>query len=163
MDDQIPSDILATTMAHTHVNCLLHVVFSTKGRAPLIAAAWRTALHAMLSNIAKNRGFPTVIVGGVSDHVHLLMSLPSDQPISGCLRTLKSTSSKWVNDEYVKDRSFAWQDGYGAFAISPSHKEATVAYIEGQEEHHRERTFQEEYREFLQRNGVTWDERYVWG
>jgi len=67
------------------------------------------------------------------------------------------------NDEYVRDRSFAWQDGYGAFTVSPSHKEATVAYIQGQEEHHHVRTFQEEYREFLRRQDITWDERYVWG
>ena len=150
-------------MAHTYVNGLLHVVFSTRNRAPLIANTWKTKLHGMLANIAHDRGFPTVVVGGVDDHVHLLLSLPKDQAVSDCLRVLKATSSKWVNDEFFPTRGFAWQEGYGAFAISPSHKEATVAYIEGQEEHHRHRTFQDEYRDFLTRQGITWDEQYLWG
>jgi putative transposase len=150
-------------MAHTHVNCLLHVVFSTKGRTALIAATWQPRLHAFLASIAADRKFPAVIVGGVEDHVHVLMSLPADRPICDCVRFLKGTSSKWINDQFFPDRSFAWQDGYGAFAISPSHADATVAYIRNQEEHHRQRTFQEEYRDFLQRQGIVGDERYMWG
>ena len=104
-----------------------------------------------------------MIVGGVEDHVHLLLSLPADRPICDCVRLLKGTSSKWVNDEIFPDRRFAWQSGYGAFAIAPSLLKATVAYIERQEEHHRERTFQEEYRDFLKRQGIVGDERYMWG
>jgi len=150
-------------MAHTHVNCLLHVVFSTKNRAPLIAPTWRPRLHGFLSSVAADRKFPAVIVGGVEDHVHLLMSLPADRAICDCARLLKGTSSKWANDQFFPDRGFAWQEGYGAFAISPSLLDATVAYIENQEEHHRTRTFQEEYREFMKRQGITGDERYMWG
>ena len=151
-----------STMAHTHANCPLHVVFSTKHRAPIIDAAWLTRLHAFLSTIAADRGFPAVIVGGVEDHVHVVMSLPADRSICDCLRLLKGTSSKWVNDEFFPDRSFAWQDGYGAFAISPSLLDATVAYIKNQKEHHQARTFQDEYREFLKRQGIMGDERYMW-
>jgi REP element-mobilizing transposase RayT len=150
-------------MAHTHVNCLLHLVFSTKNRAPFIATTWRSRLHGFLSSIAADRKFPAVIVGGVEDHVHLLVSLPADRPICDCVRLLKGISSKWANDELFPERTFAWQAGYGAFAIGPSLKHATVAYIENQEEHHRERTFQEEYREFLKRQGIVGDERYMWG
>jgi REP element-mobilizing transposase RayT len=150
-------------MAHTYVNCLLHVVFSTRNRAALMSKPWRSKAHDMLASIAHDRGFPTIVVGGVDDHVHLLMSLPKSQSISDCLRVLKATSSKWINDEFFPRRDFAWQEGYGAFAISPSHKEATIAYIENQEEHHRQRTFQDEYRDFLTRQGITWDEQYVWG
>jgi putative transposase len=150
-------------MAHTHINCLLHVVFSTKNRAPLIARTWRPRLLGFLSSIAADRKFPAVIVGGVEDHVHLWISLPADRPICDCVRLLKGASSKWANDNLFPDRSFAWQEGYGAFAIGPSLKDATVAYIENQEEHHRNRTFQEEYREFLKRQGVVGDERYMWG
>jgi putative transposase len=113
----------------------------------------------MLANICQNRGFPTIVVGGVADHVHLLLSLPADRTISECLRILKSTSSKWINDEFFPNRLFAWQEGYGAFAVSPSLIDATTAYIRNQAEHHRHRTFQDEYREFLQRHGVAWDER----
>lgn len=150
-------------MAHTYVNCLLHVVFSTRTRAPLLAQSWRSKVHDMLANIAHVRGFPTIVVGGVDDHVHLLMSLPKDKSISDCMRVLKATSSKWINDEFFRRRDFAWQEGYGAFAISPSHKEATIAYITNQDEHHRQRTFQDEYRDFLTRQGITWDEQYLWG
>ena len=146
-------------MAHTYVNCLLHVVFSTRSREPLMPKPWRSKAHDMLANIAHDRGFPTIVVGGVDDHVHLLMSLPKNQSISDCLRILKATSSKWVNDEFFPTRNFAWQEGYGAFAISPSHKEATIAYITNQEGHHRQRTFQDEYRDFLTRQGITWDEQ----
>lgn len=152
-----------STMAHTYVNCALHVVFSTRNRAPLIADVRKTKVHAMLANIAHDRGFPTLVVGGVSNHVHLLMSLPSDQRICDCLRLLKGTSSKWINDEFFPARDFGWQEGYGAFAISPSHVEATIVYIRNQEEHHRQRTFQEEYREFLRKQGIVPDERYLWG
>jgi putative transposase len=92
-----------------------------------------------------------------------LISLPADRPICDCARLLKGTSSKWVNDQFFTDRSFAWQEGNGAFPISPSLKDATVAYIENQEEHHRVRTFQNEYRKFLKRQGIVWDERHMWG
>ena len=129
-------------MAHTHINCLLHVVFSTKNRAPLIAPTWRPRLHGFLSSIAADRKFPAVIVGGVEDHVHLLISLPADRPICDCARLLKGTSSKWVNDQFFPDRSFAWQAGYGAFSVSQSQIEVVTNYIRNQAEHHRKWSFQ---------------------
>ena len=150
-------------MSHTYVNSLLHVVFSTHQRQPLIDDAWASQLHEMLGGIARGRGFPTIVTGGVADHVHLLVSMPGTMSISECMRILKGTSSKWVNDRFVKSRTFRWQDGYGAFSIAQSQIEATVEYIRGQAEHHRVRTFQDEYRDFLTRQGIVWDERYVWG
>jgi putative transposase len=146
-------------MAHTVINCLIHVVFSTRSRTPSIAKHWQTRLHGMLASIGENRGFPLVVVGGVADHVHLLLSLPGDRTFSECIRILKSTSSKWVNDEFFPNRTFAWQEGYGAFAVSPSLLEATTAYIRNQEEHHQRRNFQDEYRDFLERHGIAWDQR----
>ncbi|MBA3700169.1 MAG: IS200/IS605 family transposase [Planctomycetes bacterium] len=150
-------------MSHSFVHCLLHVVFSTHHRRPLIDDAWSARLHDVMGSIARERGFPVIAVGGVADHVHLLMTLPSAKPIAECMRLLKANSSKWVNDTFFPARTFAWQDGYGAFSIAQSQVEATVAYIRAQAEHHRERSFQEEFREFLTRQGMAWDERYVWG
>ena len=141
----------------------MHVVFSTAHRKPLIAEAWAERLHAMLGGIARDRGFPPLAVGGVADHVHLLLSIPATMSLSECLRQLKGTSSRWINDTFFPLREFAWQEGYGAFSIAQSLVEPTIAYIRGQVEHHRERTFQDEFRDFLTRQGLTWDERYVWG
>ena len=150
-------------MSHSFVHCLLHVVFSTYHREPLIADAWAARLHEVMGSIARERGFPVIEIGGVADHVHVLMTLPSSKPVADCLRLLKSNSSKWINDTYFPKRDFAWQDGYGAFSIAQSQVDATVAYIRGQAEHHRVRTFQDEFRDFLTRQGLSWDERYIWG
>ena len=151
------------TMSHTYVHCLMHVVFSTAHRKPTIADAWSARLHEMLGGIARDRGFPPLAVGGVADHVHLLVAIPATKSLSECMRHLKGTSSRWVNDTYFPQRDFAWQEGYGAFSIAQSLVEATIAYIRGQEEHHRQRTFQDEFRDFLTRQGIAWDERFVWG
>jgi REP element-mobilizing transposase RayT len=148
MDDEGGLDTLASKrcpVAHTVINCLIHVVFSTRSRTPSISRHWQTRLHGMLASIGNNRGFPLLVVGGVTDHVHLLLSLPGDRTISECIRILKSTSSKWVNDEFFPNRTFAWQEGYGAFAVSPSLLEATTTYIRNQEEHHQRRSFQRTY------------------
>jgi REP element-mobilizing transposase RayT len=150
-------------MSHTYLTCLIHVVFSTRNRRPLIAEGWRDRLHAMLGGIARDRGFPTVTVGGVEDHVHALISLPATLTLADAMRTLKATSSSWVNSTFFPDRRFAWQEGYGAFSIGLSARDATVAYIRGQVEHHRERSFQDEFRDFLTRHGIACDERYLWG
>ena len=150
-------------MSHTYINCLLHVVFSTHHRRPMIDAAWADRLHEMMGGIARERGFPTLAVGGVEDHVHLLLAVPGTLAIAECLRVLKGTSSKWINDTLVPAHDFRWQDGYGAFSIAQSQIEPTIAYIRGQAEHHRIRTFQDEFRDFLARQGIACDERYAWG
>ena len=150
-------------MSHTYVNCLIHVVFSTRNRQLFIADAWRNRLHAMMGGIARDRGFPALIVGGVSDHAHLLLSLPAKIALSDAVRIIKSTSSTWVNDTYFSDRSFAWQEGYGACSVGLSSRDATITYIRNQEVRHRSYGFQDEFRDFLKRHEVTWDERYIWG
>jgi REP element-mobilizing transposase RayT len=134
-------------MPSTHLSLHFHIVFSTKNRESLIAVEWRDRLHAYL--------------GGVADHVHLLLGLNATARLADVVRDIKAVSSKWVHDE-TGDRSFAWQEGYGAFSVSPSHRENVRSYIARQEEHHRLRTFQEEYLDLLQRCGVDFDERYLW-
>jgi putative transposase len=97
----------------------------------------------------------------VADHVHLLIGLPATARLADVIRDIKAVSSKWMHDE-TGDRTFAWQEGYGAFTVSPSNRETVRNYIARQEEHHRKRTFQEEYLELLRRCGVDFDERYLW-
>ncbi len=148
-------------MPSTHLSLHYHVVFSTKNRERLIAGAWRDRLHAFLGGIVKNaKGVPEAI-GGIDDHVHLLIGLPATVCLSDAVRDMKAVSSRWIHDE-IGDKSFAWQEGYGAFTVSSSQCETVREYIAKQEEHHRKRTFKEEYLELLQRCGAAYDERYLW-
>lgn len=148
-------------MPSTHLSLHYHVVFSTKNRAPAIALAWRERLHAYLGGVVRNaEGVPEAI-GGVADHVHLLIGLRATSCLADVVRDVKAVSSRWVHDE-IGAQGFAWQEGYGAFTVSASQRGAVNDYIARQEEHHRKRTFQEEYLELLERSGVDYDERYLW-
>jgi REP element-mobilizing transposase RayT len=102
-------------------------------------------------------------IGGTTDHVHVLLSLPTTSTVAKAVQLIKGGSSKWVHDTFEGLREFAWQEGYGAFSVSASLLEETIRYIENQSGHHRRKTFQEEYVEFLRRYGIDYDERYVWG
>lgn len=108
-----------------------------------------------------SKACPRQSAGWVADHVHLLIGLRATARLADVVRDLKAVSSRWVHDE-IRERAFAWQEGYGAFTVSASQREAVREYIARQEEHHRKRTFQEEYVELLQRSGVEYDERYLW-
>ena len=150
-------------MSHTFVNALFHCVFSTKRRQPLIKPALRERLWPMMGGIAREQGLKALAIGGVEDHVHLLLSLSSTVPLAKAIQMIKGASSKWVHDTFPEHRLFAWQEGYGAFSIGVSQIDATRAYIRSQPEHHRQTTFQEEFRAFLKKHGIEYDERYVWG
>jgi REP element-mobilizing transposase RayT len=148
-------------MPSTNLSLHYHVVLSTKNRADIIATAWRERVHAYLGGVVPNvEGVPEA-KGGVADHLHLLIGLRATACLADIWRDVKAVSSKWVHEE-IGERSFAWQEGYGAFTVSASQRDAVRAYIAKQEEHHRKRTFQEEYLELLKRSGVDYDERYLW-
>ena len=148
-------------MPSTHLSLHYHVVFSTKNRVPTIAEAWRGRLHAYLGCVVRNvEGVPEAI-GGVADHVHLLIGLRATARLADVVRDVKAVSSRWVHDE-TGAREFSWQEGYGAFTVSASQRDMVREYIAKQEEHHRQRTFQEEYVELLKRSGVEYDDRYLW-
>ncbi len=149
------------TMPSTHLSLHYHIVFSVKNRAPLIDPAWRDRLHAYLGGVPRNVGGVPEAIGGVADHVHMLIGLRANACLADVVRDIKAVSSRWVHDE-IRDRTFLWQEGYGAFTVSASHREPVREYIARQEEHHRTRTFQEEYVELLRRNGVEYDARYLW-
>jgi len=147
-------------MSSTHLSLHYHLVFGTKGREPLIAPAWRDRLHAYLGGVIGTMGGVACIVGGVTDHVHLLVGLRATHRLSDVMRELKSVSSTWVHEEIGKPE-FAWQEGYGAFTVSASMLEPVRKYIENQQEHHRTRTFCEEYETMLRNSGVVFDMRYL--
>jgi REP element-mobilizing transposase RayT len=150
-------------MSQSLTQIYLHIVYSTKNRTPFLQDhGLRERLHAYLAGTCRNLESPSLIVGGVADHVHVLCRLAKTISVSELVRELKRESSKWVKEQSADLASFYWQNGYGAFSISPAHIEALTAYIRNQEEHHRAETFQDEYRRLLRKYGVEFDERYLW-
>ena len=147
-------------MSSTHLSLHYHLIFGTKNQEPLISSAWRDRLHAYLGGVIRTLDGVPEAVGGVADHVHLLVGLRATHTLADVLREIKSVSSAWVHED-VGVSSFAWQEGYGGFTVSASQLEKVRAYIQRQEEHHRTRTFREEYLKLLQRIGVEFDERYL--
>jgi REP element-mobilizing transposase RayT len=148
-------------MASTHLSLHYHLVFSTKGREPWITAEHRDRIHTYLGGVIKTMGGVAHAVGGIADHVHVFAGLRATHCLADVMRELKSESSKWIHRE-LKMPWFAWQEGYGGFTVSASNLEAVRAYVLHQEEHHRVRSFQEEYVEMLHRGMVEYDERYLW-
>lgn len=151
------------TMPHSYSSCFIHYTFSTKGRRNLITANIRERLWAYLGGIARENGMKPLAVGGTGDHVHMLVSLPSTLSIAKAIPLLKGGSSKWLHDTFSSMRPFTWQQGYGAFSIAVSGVDETVAYIAGQEQHHRSRTFEDEFAAFLKKHEIEYDDRYVFG
>jgi putative transposase len=148
-------------MPSTHLSLHSHLVFSTKDRAPLISHEWRPRLHAYLGGITKGLGAVPLAIGGMADHVHLLVGFRSCHRHDYFLRDLKADSSEWIHREISK-RGFAWQKGYGAFSVSPANLERVTKYVMNQESHHQRVTFQDEYLNLLRASGVEYDERYLW-
>jgi putative transposase len=141
---------------------IVHIIFSTKNREPWLDSNVRRRMHGYLATICRDLGAAFVHVGGVSDHVHIVTILPRTVSQAEFIEHIKKGSSKWIKGVDADYRGFFWQRGYGAFSVSASQLNAVLEYIEGQLEHHRTRTFQEEYRELLRKHGVDFDERYVW-
>ncbi len=139
---------------------LVHLIFSTKHRQPLISEVIRPRLHAYMVGVLDNLKSPSIQTGGTSDHVHSLCILSRTISQADLIEELKKSSSKWMKAEGVL--AFSWQAGYGVFSIGESQTGALIRYIQNQEEHHRKVTFQEELRKFLDRYKVAYDERYLW-
>ena len=149
-------------MSSTLSNLTYHIVFSTKYREPLITPQLRETIYPYIGGVVRNKGGALIRIGGVADHLHLVMRLRPDIALSDMVRLVKANSSKWVNERGNEgSRHFAWQSGYGAFTVSPSQLPVLAEYVERQEEHHRERPFQDEYVAILEKHGVEYDERYL--
>ena len=149
-------------MAQSLSLVLVHIIFSTKDRFPCLDPSTRPHLHAYLATVARNAKCEGYRVGGTGDHVHLAVRLSRTAAIAELVEELKTSSSKWLKMQRPELRRFSWQRGYGAFSVGPDELQALVTYVDNQLEHHRVRTFQEEYLALLKKNGVPYDERYVW-
>jgi REP element-mobilizing transposase RayT len=146
------------SLARLHV----HLVFSTKNREPIITDSVRVSLHAYMATVLQNLNCHPVLINSVEDHIHLLFELARTLSVSQAVEDVKKSSSKWIKEQGAEFRIFAWQSGYGVFAVSESNVETVREYIANQREHHRKKTFQDEYRQFLERHRIAFDERYVW-
>jgi len=144
-------------MAHTYAANFIHCVFSTKDRRPLVPIARMEELFAYLGGIARGEGFSLIAAGGTENHVHLLFVLPASNSLAHAVQKLKGSSSRWMG------LGFSWQEGYGAFSVSPSQVAVVTKYIQNQEEHHKRRDFEEEFIALLRNCGIEYDERYVFG
>ena len=147
-------------MPHTYCTNLIHCVFSTKERAHSIADNIREQLFAYLFGIAKNLHIEILAIGGTENHIHILIAIPAKESLSDIIRDLKANSSRWMSE---KHHEFSWQQGFGAFSVSPSKVQTVKRYIRNQAEHHAKRNFEEEFLLLLKKSGVAYDPQYVFG
>ena len=147
-------------MSHTYVSDLVHCVFSTKERRNSIPAETQSELWSFIGGIARKNGFKALIVGGTANHVHILLHLPPKLALAKAVQLLKGNSSKWMSDQ---GKDFSWQEGYGAFSVSSSNLDQVIRYIQNQEAHHRKTSFEEEFRALLEKHGVEYDPKFVFG
>ncbi|HYE71806.1 MAG TPA: IS200/IS605 family transposase [Blastocatellia bacterium] len=150
-------------MANTYTSLYYHLIFSTKNRVTWIRPEIQENVWAYIGGIARHHRLTALQIGGMEDHLHALVMAPATLAPSQIAQYLKGDSSKWIHEEYCDLREFAWQEGYGAFTVSKSNLPDVIAYIRNQREHHQKRSFQDEYREFLQKHGIDYEEQYLWG
>jgi REP element-mobilizing transposase RayT len=149
-------------MGQSLAKIVVHLIFSTKDRLPVLTLAVRGELHVYMVGILRELESPALLVNSVTDHAHILFVLSKNVALAKAVEEVKKGSSKWLKARGAEFGGFHWQSGYGGFSVSESSVEAVKRYIADQEEHHRRKTFQEEFRAFLQRYGVEYDEQYVW-
>lgn len=149
-------------MASTLTNLIYHVVFSTKGREPMIVPSVREELYRYIGGIVKNEGGISLQIGGIPDHLHLVVKLKPTHELSKVMQKIKGNSSKWVNMQRKLKNRFAWQDGYGAFTVSESQVPVVVRYVTEQETHHRKYSFKDELTQILELHHIDYEERYLW-
>lgn len=148
-------------MGSTYSQILFHVVFSTKGRAPLINSEIKNHLYKYIGGIISGEGAILLEIGGMPDHVHLVIRSRPSILFSDLMRKIKGSSSKWLNERSASEK-FQWQDGYGVFSVSSSQLDNVVRYVKNQERHHAKQSFKEELIEFLKKQEIEYDEAYLW-
>ena len=148
-------------MSHSYVSNLMHCTFSTKDRYPAIDSDLESHLWPYLGGIARENRMKALAIGGTADHVHALLSLPGMMSFAKAVQLIKGGSSKWIHDTFSNQKKFGWQEGYGAFSVSASQVPKTIAYSNSQKEHHRKKSFHEEFLELLNKHGIESDPRYV--
>lgn len=147
-------------MPHSYCCNWQHIVFSTKERAKLIRPEIQVELWPYVAGIAKNHGMEPFAVGGIEDHIHVLVAIPATKDIAKAVREIKANSSRWLHERV---RTFQWQEGYGAFSVSRSNLSAVAKYVGSQKEHHRRTNFEKEFIALLEKHGIAYDPKYVFG
>jgi putative transposase len=148
-------------MANTFSQLYIHIVFSVSGRQNLIQKRWKDELHKYICGIVSGKEQKAYAIGGMADHIHLLVSIKPGIAVSDLVRDIKANSSRWINERGFIVGKFKWQEGFGAFSYGKSQLDSVIAYINNQEQHHKKKTFREEYIELLQKFDVNYDEKYV--
>ena len=148
-------------MGNSYISCYVHYVFSTKDHEKWLKSDIRERLFPYLGGICKENSLKLIKAGGVDDHLHLLVSLPSTITIAKAIQYLKGGSSRWIHETFENMKDFAWQEGYGAFTIGVSQIDRIKIYITNQEDHHRKKTFREEFIDFLNYHGIEFEEKYL--
>ena len=148
-------------MANTYSQLFIHLVFAVKYRAAAIDKPWRQELYQYIIGLINNRGHKVYAIGGVSDHIHILVSINPSQSISDLVQNVKRASTLWIKEKGFVKSNFAWQEGFGAFSYGKSQVDNVVKYIQNQENHHSKQTFKDEYISFLKLFGIEYDEKYV--
>ena len=149
-------------MPQSLANIYIHLIFSTSDRQPLLTDDIRPSLHSYLGQVGKTLGCPIILVNSVEDHVHILHRLSRTVTISKAVEEFKKSTSKWLKSQSPDLANFSWQSGYGAFSVSESNLDSVTVYIQNQREHHRTKFFQDEFREFLIKNNLPFDENHLW-
>lgn len=149
-------------MGQSLVQNYIHIVFSTKHRQALIHPPYEEELHAYIGATCKELECPVLIVGSYTDHIHILCMLSKKVALMTLVQKVKANSSRWIKTKDKSLENFFWQDGYGAFSVNPSEVDTVITYVKNQKEHHKNKTFKEEYRQFLEKYELDYDERYVW-
>lgn len=150
-------------MANTYTSLHYHIVFSTKNRQSWIHADIEQRIWEYVGGIAKQNDMKAIQVGGIEDHLHVVLGTPPTMAVSKAVQLLKGGSSKWIHETFPQLADFEWQQGYGAFSVSRSQLPTVIQYVVSQREHHQKQTFQNEHLELLKRHEIEYDERYVWG
>src|SRR5436190_13641841 len=146
----------------TFVCNLVHFVWGTANREPLIRKSWRDRLHAYIGGVLENKNAKLLAAGGIEDHIHVLASLPATMSLSQAANAMKANSSRWIHENAPQSKGFDWQAGYAAFSVSKSAEENVKAYIQKQEAHHLHRSFEAEFMELLDKHGIPYEDRYLW-
>jgi REP element-mobilizing transposase RayT len=149
-------------MSHTYTHLLVHVVFGTAERASLITPEVREELYPYIGGTMRDVRAVPVIINGMPDHLHMLVSVPASLSVAELVRVVKANSSRWIHERWSARNTFAWQQGYGAFSVSRLASPQVEKYISDQEEHHRKFSFEQEFRTLLRRHNIEFDERYLW-
>lgn len=148
-------------MANTYTQCYLHLVFAVKNRQALIAKEWREELEKYITGIVQNHGHKMLAIRAMPDHIHIFMGYKVTHLIPDLVQEIKTSSNTWIKERKLSKYKFEWQKGYGAFTHSRSNLDTVVRYVRNQDEHHRKKTFREEYLGMLIKNGIAFNEKYV--